>query len=383
MSQSSDVVIVDIGSESICAYSAERLSDDNFAVKDSCWTEYSGYMDGKWLKPEEVIPSITELLEKIEHGSGKIKTLYVGIPADFCVVRTIADKVVFPKPKRVTVTDIAGMYESNDPFRNGAYTRLHASAVYFLTDKGERTVDPIGSVTSYLKGQLSYIGANSAVLSFLKQGIVRYGVKTVRFIQSEYAAAMDLFSPEERDAGVLFADVGYLSTSVLYVGGEALLEMRTFALGGSMIPMGLANALEIPFPVATALTSKINLAYKEEGEYTLRYDTSSYTFPVEQVNGIARECIRCIVGYIRKAIGSFRFETSPTAPLFMTGGGFSNIRCAGEYVSKCFGSTVEMIQPSAPNFTKPCYSTTVGLLRSAFSIAKQERFGFIKRIFGI
>lgn len=381
MSQSSDVVVIDIGSKSICAYSAEPLSDDNFAVKNSCEIEYSGYMDGAWLNQEEILPSLVKLLDKIERGSGRIKTLYVGIPADFCVVRTAYDKVVFPKPRRVTNADLDEIIESNDPFVSSQYTRIHASPIYYINDKGDRTRDPIGATTAYLKTQLSYIGADSVVLSYLRQGLMRRGVKTVRFLQSEYTAAMTLFSEEERDAGVILADIGYLATSVLYIGGDGLLEMKTFSLGGSMLPMGLSSSLDLPFPVASAFASKVNLGYRDEGEYALKYETSNYVFSVEQVNEIARECIRCVVNYIQKAIGAFRFETSPYATLFLTGGGFSEVRCSREYIAKCFGRSVEVVQPSAANFGKPYYSTTVGLLKNAFAIEKNERFGFIKRLF--
>ncbi|HCU56085.1 MAG TPA: hypothetical protein DIC18_01980 [Clostridiales bacterium] len=382
MPQVSDVTIIDIGSQSISAYNAERLSDDTFAVKNTCVIEYSGYMEGKWLKPEEVIPSVFKLLDRIERGSGKIKTLYVGIPADFCVVRTVYDKIVFPKPKRLTHLDIEELLNANDPFHSSQYTKISADAVYYYNDKGERMHDPVGTVTSYLKAQLSYIGAESEVLSYLRQGIMRHGIKNVRFIQSEYASAMSLFSKEERDAGVILADVGYLCTSVLYIGGDALLDLKSFSLGGAMIPMGLSDAFDIPFPVAQALTSKVNLGYKD-GEYTIKYETEDYVFPVESVNNLVKECIQCIMGYIQKAIKSFRFETAPYATLFLTGGGFSEIRCARECVARCAGRSVDFVQPSVPNFEKPYYSTTVGLIQGGLHIEKQEKFGFIKRLFRV
>lgn len=381
MLSSSDVTVIDIGSQSISAYSAERLSDDNFAVKSSCEIDYSGYMDGAWLKEEEVLPSIHKLLDRIELGSGRIKKLYVGIPSDFCVVRTVYKKLVFPKARRVTNADVDSLFAENDPFVSSDYARIHSGAAYYLNDRGERLDSPVGTLTSYLKAQLSYIGADREVLSLLRKGLMRRGIRSIRFLQSEYTAAMHLFGKEDRDGGIILADIGYLATSVLYVGGDSLLEMKTFSLGGSMIPMGLSNSLDMPFPAATALAEKINLGYKEEGDYTLKYDTASYTFPVEQVNGIAKECIRCVVNYVQKAIASFRFETSPYATIYLTGGGFSRLRSAQEYVAKCFGRNVETVQPAVPNFCKPNYSTTVGLLKSAFAIEKKERFGFFKKLF--
>ena len=99
MSKLSDMVVIDIDSMSISAYNAELLSDDNFAVKSSYEIEYNGYMDGNWITPEEVLPSIVKLIDRMERSSGRIKKVYVGIPAQFVVVRSVYDKVSFPKKK--------------------------------------------------------------------------------------------------------------------------------------------------------------------------------------------------------------------------------------------------------------------------------------------
>lgn len=381
MSKLSDMVVIDIGSRSICAYNAERLSDDNFAVKNSYEIEYSGYMDGSWIAPEEIIPSMVKLIDKIERTSGHIKRVYVGIPSQFAVVRTVYDKLSFPKKKRLTAMDIDELFERNDPFVGLPFTRIHTEAVYYINDKGDRVLSPVGKETSVLKTQLSYVGAKTEVISQIRQGLMRYGVKSVDFIQSEYAAALSLFSKEERDNGIVLADIGYLSTSVLYVGGDALLELKDFSLGGSMIALGISSTMNIPFNVASAIASKINLGYKDEGEYTLKYDAKTYTYPIEQINKIAQECIACVVNYIKKAMGAFRFDTAPDQPIFVTGGGFSDIRFSREFMSKCFRKEVEVVQPSMPNYDKPCYSTMVGLLKKAINMEKQEKFVFLKRLF--
>ena len=381
MSKLSDMVVIDIGSKSISAYNAELLSDDNFAVKSSYEIEYNGYMDGNWITPEEVLPSIVKLIDRMERSSGRIKKVYVGIPAQFVVVRSVYDKVSFPKKKRLTSTDIDEFIEANDPFLSSPYVRIHAEAIYYGNDRGERMFTPVGKETSVLTGQLSYVGARRDIISPLREGLIRYGMKSVEFIQAEYAAALSLFAKEERDNGVILADIGYLSTSVMYVGGDALLDLKTFSLGGSMIPLGISTTMNVPFSVASAITAKINLGYKEEGEYTLKYDANTYTFPIEMVNGIAKESIACIVRYIKKALDSFRFEVAPEQPIYITGGGFSEVRFAREYMAKCFDREVELVQPSLPNYDRPCFSSMVGVMKKAINKEKGEKFGFLKRLF--
>ena len=148
-----------------------------------------------------------------------------------------------------------------------------------------------------------------------------------------------------------------------------------------MIPLGISTTMNVPFSVASAITSKINLGYKEEGEYTLKYEGKTYSFPVSEVNGIAKESIACVMNYIKKAIDSFRFEVPANQPIYLTGGGFADIRFAREYMAKCFDREIEIVQPSLPNYDKPCYSSMIGVLKKAISMEKGEKFGFLKRLF--
>ena len=381
MSRLSEMVVIDIGSRSISAYSAECLSDDNFAVKSSYEIEYSGYMDGSWITPEEVLPSIVKLIDRMERTSGRIKRVYIGIPTQFVVLRSVVDKLTFTKRKRLTTMDIDDFFDANDPFENSPYERIHAEAAYFVGDRGERIVSPIGKETSSLKAQLCYVGARKDIIAPIRDGLIRYGIRSVEFIQAEYAAALTLFSKEERENGIILADIGYLSTSVIYVGGDALIELKDFSLGGGMIPLGISTTMNVPFAIASAITAKINLGYKDEGEYTLKYDTKTYTFPVSDVNGIAKESIACVMNYVKKAIDSFRFDVPLDQPIYLTGGGFSEIRFAREYMAKCFDREVEIVQPSLPNYDKPCYSSMIGVLKKAINMEKGEKFGFLKRLF--
>ena len=381
MAKLSDMVVIDIGSKNISAYSAEYFSDENFSIKNSYSIEYSGYMDGSWIVPEEIIPSIVKLIDRMERSSGRIKRVYIGIPTQFVVVRSVSDRLSFPKRKRLTSSDIDDLIDGNDPFRNTPYKRIHAEPVYYLNDRGERLFSPIGKETASLSAQISYVGAKRDVIADIRDGLIRHGVKSVDFIQSEYASALALFSKEERRNGIILADIGYLSTSVLYVGGDALLDLKDFSLGGSMIPLGISTTLNVPFPIASAIMGKINLGYKDEGEYSLKYDANTYTLPIAQVNTIAKESIACVVKYIKKAIEAFRYEVAPDMPIYLTGGGFSEIRFSREYMAKYFDREVEIVQPSLPNYDRPSYSSMIGLMKKAINMGKGEKFGFLKRLF--
>lgn len=381
MSQVSDVTVIDIGSKSISAYRAERLSDENFAVKTYCEIDYSGYMDGAWLVSDEIIPSLSKLLEKLERGTGRIKKVYVGLPAQFCHVRTIPVGVTFPKAKRVSAQDMKNLADHYDPFREDDAVILHVRPISFRTDSGERTSSPERLVTGALKGELSYVACEKSVHDFLTQALIRLGIKEVRFIQSEYASAIHLFTKEERENGLLLADIGYLSTSLQYLSGEGIDEMKTISLGGAFLSAGFSQGLNVPFQVAQILASRLNLAARDEGIYTFMYNGHEYSFSTAEVNEMAKECIGYIASYVKKAIESLRADIPASTTLYLTGGGLFTVRGAAECLSKYCGREVRYIQPSVANYAKPYYSTTAGLIFEAMDMEKANKFGFIKRFF--
>ena len=380
MAQVSDVTVIDIGSRSICAYRAEMLSADNFAVKSFCEIEYSGYMDGEWLAPEEIAPSFEKLIEKLERSGDRIKRVYVGVPAQFCHVRTIPAGVTFPKVKKVTEHDIRDLYDHYDPFR-GQAVLLHVKPLYFITDRGVRTLSPERMVTSSLKAELSYIACEEEVHSFLTKVLFKLGIKDVTFIQSEYASAVHLFTRDERDAGILLVDMGYLSTCIQYVKGDGVDEMKTFSLGGGFIPAGLSQGLNIPFSLARQLTARVDLASPEDGRYSVTCDDGERSFLISEVNEMVRECIQYLASYVKKSVDSLRADLPTHTVLYLTGGGLVEIRGGAEYLSKCCGRDVRYIQANVANYAKPYYSTAVGLVSEAIETEKSKRFGFIKRLF--
>lgn len=380
MAQVSDVTVIDIGSRSIAAYRAEMISDENFAVKSSCEIEYSGYMDGDWLVPDEIAPAFGKLIEKLERGADRIKRVYVGVPAQFCHVRTIPAGVTFPKAKRVSSHDIRDLMDHYDPFRGQAVV-LHVKPLYYLTDRGERTLLPEKAVTSSLKAELSYIACEQEVHSFLTQILVKMGIKDVSFIQSEYASAVHLFTQEERDAGILLIDMGYLSTCVQFLRGDGVDEMKTFSLGGGFIPAGLSQGLNIPFSVARYLNARVDLAAPEDGTYSFRLENKEYSFPVAEINEMVKECIDYLASYLKKAVETLRAPLPSYTVLYLTGGGLVETRGAVDHLSKCLGREVRYIQSNVANYAKPYYSTAVGLIFEAIEAEKSKRFGFLKRLF--
>ena len=381
MAQLSDISVIDIGSRSICAYRAELLSNENFAVKTSCEIEYGGYMDGAWLDPEEIAPAFTKLIERLERGASRVKTVYVGVPAQFCHVRTVQAGVTFPKAKRISTFDLQSLYDHYDPFRESENVCLHVKPIYFLLDNGDRTLMPKRALTTTLKAKLSYIACDGEIADGIRKSLIRSGVKEVKFIQSDFVSAENLFSQEEREAGVLLADIGYLSTSVLYLRGDGCEEMKTFSRGGAFVPAGFSEALNIPFQAAEKLASRLNLGYKEEGDYTFDFRGKEMNFPIAEVNQMTKECVEYIASYIQKAIDSFGVDLSAYETLYLTGGGLSEIRGAAECLSKRLGRAVAYVQPDLPNYSKPYYSTAVGVIAEAITLEKRNRFGFLKRLF--
>ena len=79
----SDVTVIDIGSKSICAYRAERLSEDNFSVKSSFEMEYSGYMTENGFARKSFSRPFRNSLTGSKEGAAKSKASSSEFPRGF------------------------------------------------------------------------------------------------------------------------------------------------------------------------------------------------------------------------------------------------------------------------------------------------------------
>lgn len=388
MARTQEVVIMDIGSSSIRMLVVTKPGSGVSTVRNFVKISYDGYMNGSWVDSRSAQDAIITAISRTKDFLGKIKRLYVGVPADFCTLRTNSTGVTFPKRRKVDKSDLDALFDKADPFRAEAdKVLINQSSVYYMVDGARKVVDPEGMSMNELTGFLSYIAVDEEIYRFLDDTIKRAGVAEAKYTCGMYAMMMGMFETGVRDSGlVVTVDAGYLSSTVAVMRGDGLMHMATFPCGKGVFAAWMSQGLGIPFDCALDLFNKTDLSYNpKEGEnYTVNgTDDNGQTFEVDfaisTVQDYVSECIAVFAQYVNDALRSFEEPLSGSTGVYLTGGGLA-IRGADDTFSKKMGGRyVKIATPSSCHeYKQPAYSDSIGLAEYAFlqEELKRNRFGW-------
>lgn len=365
-----EVVVMDIGSSHIRALVVSKPNSGIFTVKHMVEVAHDGYFEGEWVDGDSTAKAIQTALYRIKDRY-KFKRIYVGVPAEFCVVRHLSESVAFEKKRKVDRTDITNMFERLNPFNQELkYQLVNANPIYFELDASRRMVDPLGVPANKLTGNLSFIGCERRVIEYLDRIMNACGV-VAHYTSGIYAEMMCLFEPTIRDtATVLAVDVGYLSTTVALMRGDGLYGMVSFSLGSGIFISWLQDVLGIPFEIASQLYQKVDLTYTphEGASYTLhQLGGEDIHVGMSEVQGYITDSIEALASGVNEAIRTFPQALVNNASIYLTGGALS-VRGGSDMFGKKMARHVKVVAPDmCPEYKEPSCSGYIGMAHFAFS----------------
>lgn len=383
--RANDVTVLDIGSEKITVFYGSKSVNNTFNVKASASVPYEGFADGEWLN-EENLPSVIEkAIKEVEESARiRIRKLFIGVPGEFTTAVAKEVSIAFDRKRRVTDRDIDDLYERGNTYKDHKrYATINYSAIYYTLDDNRRLIDPIGLATVKLNGLISYVLCERKFLRVVNGVMKSLGMKEVEFISSVWAESMYLFEEEQRDRTVILADVGYITSSVVVARGDGLLYMSSFSCGGAHITGDITLNFNIPYSHAEQLTTKINLKRKVDDNdvYVVNVKENSFEYPAVEVNEIAKTRLTFLGQAINKCLARCSYDCPLHLPVFITGGGITQIQGAKELLSRITGRSVDFIEPKDPNYAKPYYSSTLGLMEIASKHADSTSLSIWDRLF--
>ncbi len=383
MSRAKEVAILNIGSHRITAVFAEKVNDRMFVVKGIGEAEYYGYDAASWYDGSEIANAVSLAIDRAEVQSGcrlkKTGFMYVALPSMFCM--TIACRVgtEFNKPRKISAQDVSQLQLRANPFNCDMERIVIEKAVcYYELDSVKKVVEPIGLEAKTITALVSVIAAERKIMDFFNRIFLSMGIKSYRYINSTYAEMMYLFVPAIRDKRVIFADIGYLATTVAFMRGDGVQYMVSIPMGGAHIISDIAYYFGVDYEVGEKIFSKLDLTYGAEPVDTYSAGEDGIPdLPRLKVNEIVTSRLEDIARYVRRALDGSPIQYPPYLPLYISGDGITGIRGAKELLARKVGRNVEEAVPSTPGYGKPQYSAALGAVFYAFS-AEENRGPFKK-----
>lgn len=124
-------------------------------------------------------------------------------------------------------------------------------------DGGQKTLEPVDQKGSTLEGMIGFVLADQFFINDVTERLKELGIEVRGFFSTSVGEAMQMIPFEERDHTAILVDVGYLSTEVMAVEGDALIWQKVLPVGGAHITLDLTYGLEKPFDMC----EKIKRAY--------------------------------------------------------------------------------------------------------------------------
>ena len=373
MAHGHEYAVLDIGSHMMRLLVANKCYS-TFSVKAEAQVAYDGFANGAWINEQSVQNAVREVIAKAKGKDARIKKLYVGVPAEFCVNKVVHRHLQQIKHRKVEQSDLDALFVVGNPFDDTMHLLAKAPEYYIVDGSNKRYINPLGLTTESLEGRLCYVAADKNLIAFLDDIIHSCGVSETVYLCSTYCEMLSLFDEKSREYGVLLVDVGFRSTTVSVMNGDGLIFMCSFSVGQAHLIKWISQALDINFEVASKLFAKVDLSLNPaiEATYSVESEAGMLRYSCSKVIEMVSQCVSVICNYINKSLEKFNDYKTTRLTINLTGDGL-RLRGIEACMAAKLGRSVKTIVPMKnSNYNSAEYSRAVGLIEQALAMSNKS-----------
>lgn len=253
------LVSLDIGSSKVCALIAETAAPDRVDVIGKGTAAHKGARKGAIIDLNATVEAIKRATEEAEIMAGvQIERAVVGVAGP--QVRSFNSRqvvAVAAKNREISREDIA---RSLDAARScpipSEFEILHVLPREFVVDGQEGVADPLGMVGARLEADVHVVTVPVSTTQNLLNCVNRAGIEVIEMVLEPLAAGAAVLTPDEKELGIVLADVGGGTTEIAVWRHGALAHTSILPVGGDHFTNDLAVVLKTPVPDAERLKKK-------------------------------------------------------------------------------------------------------------------------------
>ena len=223
---------------------------------------------------------------------------------------------------------------------------IHRSPAWFMVDDGEKTLEPMNARGYELRAMISFVIADQFFIDDVRARFKKLDINVTGCFSTPTGQAM-LFIPDaERDRTAVLVDIGYLTTEVMTVEGDALTFLKTIPMGGGNIAADLAYGLDVNIDAAETI-KRAYVYGLSAGQTTFDAPDktgATKTFEREEVEKILEARTEEICEAIAEAIRESGVKLSNWSTIYLTGGGLAINRGGRDYLSAKLERPVRVFQ---------------------------------------
>ena len=290
----------------------------------------------------------------------------MGVPGEFSRVYAIEAKVDLQgADPRVTLKDIEEIFiRATDELGAVRGVIIHRSPAWFIVDEGKKTLEPLGMKGRELRALVSYVVADQFFLDEINGRFREIGVTVCGCFSTLTGEAMLYLPDEERDRTAVLIDMGYLSTDVMAVEGDAVIFHKTIPMGGGLMAADVAYGLSIPLTAAEQIKRSyvFGLSTGQETFDAALEGGRTQTFTHDQVAEVLEPRVEEIAEAVKNCIADSGVRLGNWSTVYLTGGGVAINRGGRDYLAGKLDRPVRELPRKAVKLSSPAYSSALGLL---------------------
>jgi cell division protein FtsA len=257
---------IDVGTTKICTITGTLDSGGNIQVLGVGLVPAHGMHKGMVVNVDEAREAVSESIKRAEQASGlKIESAYVGVTGRHISSHNSHGVVAIPRNDRLVRPDDLKRVLSSAQQVNVPDDRkiLHAIPRSYALDNQERIKNPVGMHGFRLDVETHIITAAVSSVQNLVKCIRSIGVEIQDLILEPLASGEAVLTPEEREVGVILADIGGGTTDIALFRDGSIYHTSIIPVAGYQVTSDLSIGLGLPFEIAEAMKKKYGNVYPE------------------------------------------------------------------------------------------------------------------------
>src|SRR2546430_725221 len=259
MAEQPILVAIDIGTTKVCVLIAEMGERGGVDVIGIGQAPSDGLRKGVVIDIDRTVQSVANAVEAAERLSGlKVRSAFVGISGSHILSQNSRGMVaVSGRAKDVDRDDTVRAIEAARAI-SIPNTReiLHVIPRGYVVDGQNGVRDPIGMTAVRLEVETHIVTASSTSVQNLTKCVQRAGVEIDELVLAPLATAEAVLSEEDRELGVVLADIGGDTTAVAIFQDGSISHCATIPMGGRSVTADLGILLRVTPDVAESVKFK-------------------------------------------------------------------------------------------------------------------------------
>ncbi|MCK4354175.1 MAG: cell division protein FtsA [Dehalococcoidia bacterium] len=259
MAKRKNISAIDVGTTKIATITANVRSESNIEVLGVGVVPSRGLHKGIVVNMDEAKQSIAASVREAQRASGiRIDSAYVGVPGRHMssfnnrgvVAISHGDRLVRPQDlKRVLSAARSVCVPEGKQV-------LHAIPRFYALDGQEMIKQPVGMHGTRLDVETHIITASVTSIQNLAKCVRSVGVDVEDLILEPLASGEAVLTPEERETGVILADIGGGTTDIAIFKNGSIYHTSILPVGGYQVTSDISIGLDLPFKIADEMKKK-------------------------------------------------------------------------------------------------------------------------------